>query len=60
MKMLETIDGFDWNEWNWPKCGKHGVSREEIEAMLLSNPLFYSMLRFKLSLNCEALCRPFA
>ena len=24
--------GFDWDDGNWPKCGKHGVSREEIEA----------------------------
>jgi len=32
------ISGFDWDEGNWPKCGKHGVSREEIEAMLLGQP----------------------
>ena len=25
------IDGFDWNDGNWPKCGKHGVSGAEIE-----------------------------
>ena len=30
--------GFDWDEGNWPKCGKHGVSREEVEAVLLSTP----------------------
>ena len=29
---------FDWDEGNWPKCGKHGVSREEIEQVLLSTP----------------------
>jgi uncharacterized DUF497 family protein len=29
------IDGFDWNKGNWPKCGKHGVSREEIERLFL-------------------------
>ncbi|MDO8359142.1 MAG: BrnT family toxin [Devosia sp.] len=28
------FDGFDWDEGNWPKCAKHGVSREEIEAAL--------------------------
>lgn len=27
------FDGFDWDDGNWPKCGKHGVSREEIEAI---------------------------
>jgi len=26
---------FDWDDGNWPKCGKHGVSREEIERLFL-------------------------
>ena len=30
--------GFDWDEGNWPKCGKHGVSRDEIEQVLLGAP----------------------
>ncbi len=29
------INGFNWDSGNWPKCGKHGVSREEIERMFL-------------------------
>jgi uncharacterized DUF497 family protein len=29
------IAGFDWDDGNWPKCGKHGVSREEIEQALV-------------------------
>jgi len=29
------IGGFDWDNGNWPKCGKHGVSREEIERLFL-------------------------
>ena len=29
------ISGFDWDNGNWPKCGKHGVSREEIERLFL-------------------------
>jgi len=29
------IAGFDWDAGNWPKCGKHGVSREEIERLFL-------------------------
>ncbi len=33
-----NIDGFDWDRGNWPKCGKHGVSREEIEQVLLGEP----------------------
>jgi uncharacterized DUF497 family protein len=27
------ISDFDWNEGNWPKCGKHGVGRAEIEEL---------------------------
>ena len=29
------IAGFDWDNGNWPKCGKHGVRREEIERLFL-------------------------
>lgn len=32
------IAGFDWDEGNWPKCGKHGVSRDAIEQVLLGTP----------------------
>ena len=32
------VAGFDWDDGNWPKCGKHGVSVEEIEQVLLGNP----------------------
>ena len=32
------IVGFDWDDGNWPKCGKHGVSRTEIEHVLLGKP----------------------
>jgi len=27
--------GFDWDAGNWPKCGKHGVSRADIERLFL-------------------------
>ena len=27
------FSGFEWDRGNWPKCGKHGVSREEIEEI---------------------------
>jgi len=30
------VTGFEWDDGNWPKCGKHGVSREEIEHMFAS------------------------
>lgn len=28
------IAGVEWDDGNWPKCGKHGVSQEEIEHVL--------------------------
>ncbi|MDO5090638.1 MAG: BrnT family toxin [Cardiobacteriaceae bacterium] len=34
------IKGFDWDHGNWPKCGKHGVSREEIERLFLDGKAF--------------------
>jgi len=37
--MAETVAGFDWEEGNWPKCAKHGVSRREIEEVLAGRPL---------------------
>ena len=32
--MKDRIAGFDWDEGNTAKCQKHGVSIEEIEAVL--------------------------
>lgn len=32
------IAGFDWDDGNWPKCGKHGVSRAEIEYVMFGSP----------------------
>jgi len=32
------LAGFDWDDGNWPKCGRHGVSRAEIEALLRGSP----------------------
>jgi uncharacterized DUF497 family protein len=36
------IAGFEWDAGNWPKCGKHGVSREEIEQVLMGTPAVLS------------------
>jgi uncharacterized protein len=33
MSGFKEISGFDWDEGNWPKCGKHGLSREDIESV---------------------------
>ena len=30
--------GFDWDDGNWPKCGKHGVTKGESEAFFLFAP----------------------
>ena len=32
------VAGLDWDDGNWPKYGKHGVSRAEIEQVLLGEP----------------------
>ncbi len=37
-----VVTGFEWDAGNWPKCGKHGVSREEIEQVLLGTPAVMS------------------
>ena len=36
--MNGMIAGFDWDEGNWPKCAKHGVSRAEIESVFEGRP----------------------
>jgi uncharacterized protein len=35
------IHGFDWDGNNWPKCGKHGVSKAEIEGLFAASPLTF-------------------
>jgi uncharacterized DUF497 family protein len=37
--MRRKITGFDWDDGNWPKCGKHGLTKAEIEWVLSHNPL---------------------
>lgn len=29
---------FEWDTGNWPKCGQHGVSRNEIEQLFHETP----------------------
>ena len=36
--MQERASGFAWDRGNLEKCQKHGVSSEEIEALLRSDP----------------------
>lgn len=36
-----TIAGFDWDDGNWPKCGKHGLSQDEIESLFAGEPGVY-------------------
>ena len=28
------VAGFEWDAGNWPKCAKHGVTKDEIEEVL--------------------------
>ncbi|MFI3272851.1 MAG: BrnT family toxin [Pseudomonadota bacterium] len=37
-----TIAGFNWDEGNWPKCNKHGVTKEEIEEIFSLSPKIMS------------------
>lgn len=32
--MKRSVQGFQWDAGNWPKCGKHGVAREDIERVV--------------------------
>jgi uncharacterized DUF497 family protein len=43
--MIVAFAGFDWDDGNRAKCQKHGVSIEEIEAMLLGEPRLAPALR---------------
>ena len=31
--MISSFATFDWDRGNWPKCGKHGLSQDEIEQV---------------------------
>ena len=35
------VEGFDWDEGNWPKCRKHGMTKQEIEQVFLNTPAVY-------------------
>jgi len=39
---FDNVVGFDWDEGNWPKCGKHRVSRAEIEDVFINNPAIHT------------------
>ena len=32
--MAMKIRGIEWDPGNWPKCGKHGATKDEIEHVL--------------------------
>jgi hypothetical protein len=33
-----TFEGFDWDTGNWPKCAKHGLTKEDIEEVFENIP----------------------
>jgi uncharacterized DUF497 family protein len=33
------VSGFQWDDGNWPKCGKHGIGQDEIESLFTSTRL---------------------
>lgn len=36
--MKIVASGFEWDDGNWPKCAKHGVSKDEIEEIFHLTP----------------------
>jgi uncharacterized protein len=36
--MKVQVDGFDWDDGNWPKCEGHGVGKLDIEFVFLNEP----------------------
>ncbi len=32
------IAGFQWDDGNWPKCARHGLSQAEVESVFLGAP----------------------
>lgn len=30
--------GFEWDTGNWPKCAKHGLSKEHVESVFRTDP----------------------
>ena len=39
--MKRSISGFDWDSGNWPKCGKHGLTKPEVEQVFMRTPSVY-------------------
>ena len=37
----QKVIGFDWDHGNWPKCGKHGPSKSEIENIFYNSPALF-------------------
>ncbi len=35
------VAGFEWDDGNWPKCGKHGVAQTHIEVMFGMSPAIH-------------------
>jgi uncharacterized DUF497 family protein len=33
------ISGFDWDDGNWPKCAKHGLTKLEVEQVIAGGPM---------------------
>ena len=46
-----VVTGFQWDDGNWPKCAKHGVSKAEIEEVLSGEP---TVLADRLNILAEA------
>lgn len=36
------FDGFDWDKGNWPKCGNHGLTQNQIETIFRNDPIIFA------------------
>jgi uncharacterized protein len=35
-------DSIDWDDGNWPKCGKHGLTKSDVENVFQRNPIIFA------------------
>jgi len=35
------VVALDWDEGNWPKCGKHGLTKEDVQAVFAGSPVIF-------------------
>ena len=39
------FDGFNWDEGNWPKCGNHSLTQNQIDIIFRNDPIIFADLK---------------